>query len=275
MSPESVDHADDPRVAPFRDVAHPARVEGRGLFVAEGRLVVRRVLASPRFALTALLVTEPALAALRPDLERAASTEVATYVTTRAVLREIGGYDFHQGCLGLVRRPIPIPWADALPSAGGSTPGPLVVLERVGNPDNIGGVFRNASALGAAAVLLSPGCGDPLYRKAVRTSIGATLDLPFAVMESWPAGLTDLQTRGYEVVALTPAADAVPLRSYRPPASGRVALLLGHEGEGLSAGVFERATVRVRIPLQPPVDSLNVATAGAIALHQLRSEPLD
>ena len=170
-------------------------------------------------------------------------------------LRKIGGYDFHQGCLGLAVRPTLRTWVDLLggePGRAGQVQGarllgPLVVLERVGNSDNIGGTFRHAAALGASAVLLSPGCSDPLYRKAVRTSTGATLHLPFAVEDGdWPEAIQRLRERGRHVVGLTPHERAIPLDEYRPPpeAAG-VALLLGNEGDGLSPGALAMADVWV------------------------------
>ena len=266
----SVERPDDPRVADFRDVPDPERVRRRGLFVAEGRLVVRRLLATGRFTLRALLVTRTALDALSDALVAAPKFVGPVYVTSSATLREIGGYDFHQGCLGLAVRPTLRTWMDLL--GGERLLGPLVVLEKVGNPDNIGGTFRHAAALGASAVLLSPGCSDPLYRKAVRTSTGATLYLPFAVADDdWPEAIQQLRERGRHVVGLTPHERAIPLDEYRAPAEAAgVALLLGNEGDGLSPGTLAMADVCVRIPVDAPVDSLNVATAAAIALYHLR-----
>ena len=257
--PIRVDSVDDPRVAAFRDVPDPVLVRQRGVFVAEGRFVIRRVLAERRFAVRALLMTDTALAALADVLAVTRQPRPPVYLATRQLLRAIGGYDFHQGCLGLARRP-PAVATDTLLRERGST-GPIVVLEQVGNPDNIGGIFRNAAAFGATAVLLSPGCGDPLYRKAIRTSIGATLHVPYAVIEDWPGGLAVVWGHGYHLAALTPDPGASDLDAYRPPRDSRgVALVLGNEGDGLTEETLRRADVRVRIPIEPPVDSLNVAT---------------
>lgn len=263
-----IDSADDPRVAEFRNVPDPERVRQRGIVVAEGRFVVRRVLHSPVFRLRALLVTETALDALALDLA-ASGYDGPLYVTDAALLRDIGGYAFHQGCLGLVIRPESVPVAALVGGVDRSRP--LVVLERVGNPDNIGGVFRNAAAFGAGAVLLSPGCGDPLYRKAVRTSIGTTLAVPYAVIEEWPDALGLLREGGRQVVALTPEASAFPLDRYVPPPGTGVVLVLGNEGEGLTSAALDAADLRVGIPVDPPVDSLNIATTAAIVLHHLRA----
>ena len=263
-----IDSLDDPRVEDFRNVPDPLLVRRRGLFVAEGRLVVERLLTSPGYCLRALLLTETALA----HLQRRAlwdGLEVPVYLTSPSLLQDIGGYHFHQGCLGLAERPRSASLHDVVDAV---RPGrPLLVLERVGNPDNVGGIFRNAAALGAGAVVLSPGCADPLYRKSVRTSLGAVLLVPHAVADDWPAALRALGRRGWAVVALTPDEGALPLGRYEPPVGARLALLLGNEGDGLSREALAGADVRVRIPVEPPVDSLNVATAAAVALHDLRT----
>ena len=237
-------------------------------FVAEGRFTVRRLLAARRFRTRALLVTDTALAALGDELE-SCRTDLSIFVSSRPVMRQIGGYDFHQGCLGLAERPQPTDPRLLLQQV--ITDRPIVILENVGNADNVGGIFRNAAALGAAAVLLSPGCCDPLYRKSVRTSIGASLEIPFAVIENWPAGLAPVGDHGYDLVALTPHVQASPLSQYQVP-EGRtnVALMLGNEGDGLTPAALAAADRCVRIPLEPVVDALNVATAAALALHHVR-----
>lgn len=246
----------------------PLRVRQRGLFVAEGRLVVERLVTDRRFRLRALLLTDTAHAQLRrwPGWD---GLDIPIYVTTPPLLHDIGGYHFHQGCLGLAERPADLRLLDVVEAV---PPGrPLLVLERVGNPDNVGGIFRNAAALGAAAVVLSPGCADPLYRKSVRTSTGAVLRVPYAVADEWPVALEALKRQGCAVVALTPDVSAVPLGRYEPPPGERIALLLGNEGDGLSREALAGADAHVRIPVEPLVDSLNVATAAAITLHDLRA----
>ena len=258
---------DDPRIAPFRDVPDPVRLRAQGVFVAEGRTVVRRILAGGRFHVRALLVTPTALRSLEDILEKAAQPP-PVYVAERAILSACGGILFHQGCLGLVDRPQPVNAAQLMQRIG--APRPVVALERVADPDNIGAIFRNAAAFGAAAVLLSPGCSDPLYRKAVRTSIGTTLAVPFAVVDPWPQGLDPLRAAGYHAVALTPAASGLPLQDYAPP-PGKAAtiLMVGNEGDGLTVAALKFADARVRIPIQPPVNSLNAGTAAGIALYAL------
>ena len=149
-------------------------------------------------------------------------------------------------------------------------PGLVLALEDVSNPDNVGGVFRNARAFGADAIFLSAGCADPLYRKAIRTSMGASLVTPFAHLPGWADGLAQLRAAGYTLVALTPDPSALDI-AHLGAAPSRVALLLGAEGPGLSAETRAAADLRMQIAMAPGVDSLNVATAAAIALHRLRS----
>ncbi|MDQ3576738.1 MAG: RNA methyltransferase, partial [Actinomycetota bacterium] len=144
----------------------------------------------------------------------------------------------------------------------------LVVLEGVGDHENLGAIFRNAAALGVDGVLLGPGCSDPLYRRSVRVSMGHVLAVPFASIEPWPEGINWLRDKGFRTLALTPALSAVPLSDAVTPGE-RVALLLGSEGPGLTAATIEAADTAVRIPMSGGVDSLNVATAGAVAFYAL------
>ena len=179
----------------------------------------------------------------------------------------VTGFDLHRGCLALVRRPPPPP-ADALIDRART----LVVLEAISNPDNVGGIFRNAAAFGADGVLLGPASCDPLYRKAIRTSMGAALQVPFARCDAddWPAPLARAQAAGLTIVALTPRAPSDPLEEIAPRlASARVALVVGSEGAGLTDAVEAMADYRVRIPVSELVDSLNVAVAAGIALYRI------
>ncbi|HJN46531.1 MAG: rRNA methyltransferase [Acidobacteria bacterium] len=260
-----VDDPQDPRLGDYRDVPDPVLLRERGIFVAESRLVVRELLAHPHLRTRSLLVTEAALESLR-DLLDARPGDHTIYVGTHQFLKRVVGYKVHRGCLAVGERPPPRPDTE-LPQLASARL--VVVLENVGNPDNVGGIFRNAAAFGAACVLLSPNCCDPLYRKAIRTSLGATLRVPYGIIEDWPHGLARLRDHGFTVAALTPDPDADDLESFiehRPP---RVVLLLGTEGPGLSAGAVDRADRHVRIPIAPGIDSLNVATASGIALHRL------
>jgi tRNA G18 (ribose-2'-O)-methylase SpoU len=152
-----------------------------------------------------------------------------------------------------------------------STATVVVVLEAVANADNVGGVFRTAAAFGADGVLLSPSCCDPLYRKAIRTSMAATLRVPFARMEDWPHGLAALRARGFTIVGLTPRAEAQPLDIFAASRPARIVLLVGNEGAGLSREAEAAAERLVRIPIRPDVDSLNLVVATGIVLSRLTS----
>jgi tRNA G18 (ribose-2'-O)-methylase SpoU len=264
----AIESVDDPRVAEYRSLPDAELLRASGLFIAEGRLVVRHLLTASRYAARSLLVSPVALEGLRDILgERAA---LPVYVMPVERLTAVVGFNIHRGCLAIGERH-PAPelaawWREASPARL------AVVLERVGNADNMGAVFRNALAFGAGGVLLSPGCCDPLYRKSIRVSMGAALRLPYAVDEHWPDGLRMLKAAGVRVLALTPQSPAHDLdtavASIHP--AGGAALMLGHEGEGLSAEAMRLADERARIELRADVDSLNVATAAGIALHACR-----
>jgi len=260
-----IDAANDPRLALYRGVRDPELLRSHGVFVAEGRLVVRRLLESSRFRARSLLVTSTARAELSDLLERLDET-TPVYEADIDLFRQLTGFNVHRGCLAIGERPAPTPWRDVLRDAR-----TVIVLEDVGNPDNVGGLFRAGAALGADAVLLSPGCADPLYRKSIRTSMAATLTLAFASAEPWPGVLDDFRRDGVEVIALTPSGSRTLEEIPRVP---RIALVAGHEGRGLSEGALARADRLVRIPMAPGADSLNVVTAVAIALHRFRQPRL-
>ncbi|MDX1649923.1 MAG: RNA methyltransferase, partial [Myxococcota bacterium] len=168
-------------------------------------------------------------------------------------------------CLALAERGAE-PDAQTLAAEAARRGAPVVVVEGVADPRNLGAVFRTARAFGAGAVLLGPGGADPLYRQTVRVSLGASLEVPFASCPRWPDALAALEEAGFAVWALC-ADEGEPLAGLRP--SGPVALLLGGEAHGLSPGARARAQRRVRIPVAPGSDSLNVATASGIALYHV------
>jgi tRNA G18 (ribose-2'-O)-methylase SpoU len=252
---------DDPRVAEYRLVTTPAALARAGLFVVEGRLVLRRVLDVPRFRLRSVLVTPTALAALAGPLAQLDS-QVPIYVVDQSVMSGIAGYQIHRGCLALAERPQSM----TLDDIDFESARRLLVLEGVNNPDNVGGIFRSAAAFGVDAVILGPDCGDPLYRKAVRTSMAATLQIPFVAAGSWPDALFTVRRAGFRVLALTPAPGARRLDTV-PRNLDRVALLVGAEGHGLSAAALGAADDGVCIPMRGPADSLNVVVAASIALN--------
>lgn len=261
--PVPVESLDDPRVADYRFISDPHYLESHGLFVAESRLVLRQLLNSFRFETRSILLTPAAAENLGNVLTRAAAP---VYLAPQALMNELAGFNIHRGCLAIGVRPAPITMeADAIDRATR-----IVVLEGVSNPDNIGGLFRSAAAFGVDLVVLGPNCGDPLYRKAIRTSMAATLEVPFASAGAWPEAITRLQAQGFEVLALTPDASATAIADYRV-AGNRTALLLGAEGDGLTAEALQRASARLKIPMSGSIDSLNVTTAGSIAMYQFFS----
>jgi tRNA G18 (ribose-2'-O)-methylase SpoU len=259
MPAEPIESLEDPRVADYRNLPDPVLRRDRGIFVAEGRLIVRRLLAS-RFPVRSVLATPAALDGLRDVLAEG----VPVYVARAEVLRGIVGVSFHRGCLAAGER-VPEPALQGLLDHGRPRR-LLLVLEGISNPDNVGGVFRNALAFGVEGVLLAPGCGDPLYRKAIRVAMGGSLLVPFAALSDWPADLGRIRAAGFTLAALTPDA-ALDIATWEPPA--RLALLLGAEGNGLGAATRAAADVALRIAMAPGADALNVATAAGIALHRL------
>ena len=250
----------DPRLDRYRHVGNPRWLEDRGLFVAEGRLVVARLI-DAGFVIESILVTPAALRALAPAL-----AAHPVLVADPTVVNDVTGFNFHRGCLAIARRP-PAPPLDTFFAASR-----LVVVEGVNNPDNIGGIFRSAAAFGADGVLLDRSAGDPLYRKAVRTSMGAVLRLPFARADEWPAALRALREHGVTLAALTPAGAAtVDELAATLPRQARVAVMVGGEGPGLTSAAIQEADFAVRIATDSSIDSLNVVVALAIALHRLRA----
>jgi tRNA G18 (ribose-2'-O)-methylase SpoU len=259
---------DDTRVADYRQLSNHQWLRDAGLFVAEGRLVVRRLLPNHRFRTRSVLVTDAAFAALAEVLERA---PVDVFVIDQHMMNEVAGFNIHRGCLALAERPKPRLLTD-LPLDDVRR---VVVLEGVNNPDNVGGIFRSAAAFDVDAVVLGPACSDPLYRKSVRTSMAATLAVPFVDAGPWPDALGVLRAHGLHVIALTPASDAIPIEALSRQLK-RVAVAVGAEGEGLSSAAMRAADQRVRITMTGPADSLNVTVAASIALHwvQRQSRPV-
>lgn len=258
---------DDPADARLNDYTNLTDVQLRlarepveGLFLAEGEKVIRRALAAGFVPRSALM--EPKwLPGLRSDLEH---HEVDVYLADEAALREVTGYRLHRGALAaFARRPLPSV-AEVL--AGART---VVVLEDLVDHTNVGLVFRSAAALGADAVLVSPRCADPLYRRSVKVSMGAVFTVPWTQAQPWPWVLDDLAEAGFARLALTPADSAVSLSELDLPPDTRRALLLGSEGPGLSADALTRVDTHIRIPMHNGIDSLNVAAAAAVACFVL------
>ncbi|MEV0356984.1 RNA methyltransferase [Nocardia sp. NPDC050697] len=260
---EVIDLADpaDPRLDDFRDLKNADRrpdLPGRkGLVIAEGTVVVRRMLGS-RFAPSALLGVARRFEELAGDL---AGVEVPCYRTSAEVMAEVVGFHLNRGVLAVARRPAAFTMAELLDGAH-----TVAVLEGVNDHENLGSIFRNAAGLGADAVLFGARCADPLYRRSVRVSMGHALRVPFAPVPEWPQGLDELRRRGFQTVALTPDPAAANLATAM--SGERVALLLGAEGPGLTPEAMAACDVRARIPMSAGTDSLNVATAAAMAFYE-------
>lgn len=259
---------DDDRIADYRaltDVELRTRWEPpHGLFIAEGELVLRRALRAG-YPARSYLVDAKRVDQLA-DLD---TGDTPVYAATPDVLQRATGFHVHRGVLASFRRkPLPTA-AEVLATARR-----VVILEDVNNHTNLGAIFRGAAALGIEAVLLSPTCADPLYRRSVRVSMGEVFAVPYAKFERWPEGLDQVREAGFTVLAMTPAPDAVPIQRLTAAHRERAALLLGAEGPGLTAAAQAASDVRVVIPMRRGVDSLNVAAAAAVAFWELgRDDP--
>ncbi|WP_374576216.1 TrmH family RNA methyltransferase [Phenylobacterium sp.] len=259
-----IDDPDDPRIAPFRAVRERDLVGREGRFIAEGEVVARLLARAPGHRPLALLLAEQRLEA-QADLIAAFPEAVPVYAAAQPVMDAIVGFHIHRGILALGER-APEPDPDAL-MAG--LPGDAVVVAvcGVGNHDNMGGIFRNAAAFGADAVVLDAGCCDPLYRKAIRVSVGAALITPTARLGQGADVIGLLQRHGFAPLALSPSGETA-LSAFRP--SGRTAIILGAEGPGLAPELMARART-IRIPMAAGFDSLNVAVTSGIVLHHLKA----
>ena len=261
----SIIDPEDPRIAGFRDIRERDLTGREGLFVAEGEVVLR-VLASsaslcrPR----ALLLAEKRAEALK-DVIDALPEATPVYVVGQAVLDRVAGFPLHRGILALGEKPVAPSVGTILETVADDDV--FLIASGIGNHDNMGGLFRNAAAFGARAVLLDQACCDPFYRKAIRVSVGAVLRTPSARPEAAEALVEAMQAAGVEVLALTPSATQ-RLADYRR--GGPVAVMVGSEGPGLPRAVIDRCRA-VGVPMAGGFDSLNVAVTSALALHQVAS----
>jgi tRNA G18 (ribose-2'-O)-methylase SpoU len=265
MPVEPLDDLDDPRLADYLHLREPSRrmqVErDRGIFTVEGRLSLEALIASP-YELRSVLVTAPRVERIAAMVDPA----VPVFSLPSRAIEEVTGVHFHRGVLAVAARPAPRPLIDVLADARR-----VLVLEAVNDHENIGALFRNAAAFGVDAVVLDPTSADPLYRRSTRVSLGHVLRVPFARVDEggWPGALEELRMLGFTTVALTPRADAEPLGRLVGDPPERTALVLGAEGPGLTDAALRSVERRVRIPMVDGVDSVNVATAAAIALSAL------
>ncbi len=258
-----IDDAADPRLTDYRDLTDVSlrRViePAGGLYIAESEKVISRALAAghrPR----SVLVQEKWLAGIERIVD-----DAPVYVVADAVAEELTGYAVHRGALAAMHRPVLPSVAEIVSQAR-----LVLVLEDIVDHTNVGAAFRAAAGLGADAVLVSPRCADPLYRRSVRVSMGTVFQVPWTRLPDWPDAEGVLTGSGLHLAALALADDAVPLDEFvtdRPP---RVALMMGSEGDGLSRRALAAADTVVTIPMLGGVDSLNVAAASAVALWALR-----
>ena len=252
----------DPRIEAYRDIKERDLVGRQGLFIAEGKVVLRMLLASRAYRPVSLLIAKHRLHALA-DMIGALPDHVPVFAAEQAVLDAIAGFPLHRGILGIGRRaeaPTPDALLASLPARA-----TILLLSAIANHDNMGGIFRNAAAFGAGAILIDADCCDPLYRKAIRVSVGACLLVPFARLDRGEDMLALVRRHGFDPVALSPSGERL-LHDLHPKA--RTAILLGAEGPGLAPDVMAAAT-SVRIAMAPGFDSLNVATTSGIALHHV------
>jgi len=253
---------DDPRIGDYRaltDLELRIRWEPpNGLFIAEGELVLGRALRAG-YQMRSALVDQK-----RADQLTGLPDDAPLYTATQPVLQSITGFHVHRGILGSFHRR-PVPTLDEVLADARN----LAVLEGLNTHTNLGALFRSAAALGIDAIVLSPNCADPLYRRAVRVSMGEVFAIPYTKTDTWPGPLQAIRDAGFTLLAMTPAPDAVALQQLTPAQRSRPALLLGAEGPGLSPEALEASDVRVAIPMHNNVDSLNVATAAAITFYEL------
>lgn len=266
MSANVIDITDpaDPRLDDFRDLnsvdRRPDLPTGKGLVIAEGVLVVQRMLVS-RFVPRALLGTDRRLAELWADL---AGVAAPYYRVAADVMADVVGFHLNRGVLASASRPPELLMPQVLETAR-----TVALLEGVNDHENLGSIFRNAAGLDVDAIVFGTGCADPLYRRAVRVSMGHALLVPYAWASDWPNDLTSLQDNDFRLLAMTPDPAARTLAdAMADVADQRLAVLVGAEGPGLSEHVMRASDMRVRIPMSRGTDSLNVATAAALAFYE-------
>lgn len=261
-----LDTVDDPRLSDYRNLTDVqlrlAKEPAEGLYIAESSKVLRRAIDAGHAPRSFLLAPK-----WLPDLADVVGRfpSVPAFVAPEATLERITGFHLHRGALAAMHRPEPRPLADVLAPAHR-----IAVIEDMVDHTNLGAVFRSAAALGIDAVLMSPRSADPLYRRAVRVSMGSVFQVPWASLMSWPEDLAVVRRAGFTLASLALTPGAVPIGDFAARQHERLALLLGTEGNGLSQGALDEADVALTIPMYGGVDSLNVAAAAAIAFWQCR-----
>jgi tRNA G18 (ribose-2'-O)-methylase SpoU len=263
-TPIRIIEVNDPRIDAYRDIRERDLVGRQGLFIAEGEVVLRLLLKRSRFGLESILLSERRAAAMI-DLVLDVANATPIYIAKDEIIEQIAGFPLHRGVLALGRHSA-IAITPAALISGLAERALVVVCVGIANHDNIGGIFRNAAAFGVAAILLDETCCDPLYRKAIRVSVGASLVVPFSTGERAENLIQLLNKADFTSLALSPAGQ-MKLSDVKRVA--RTALILGAEGPGLPQGILEKAQ-SITIPMAGDFDSLNVATTSGIALHHLR-----
>lgn len=263
--PIHITDPEDARISDYRcltDLPLRTRFEPpNGLFIGEGRLVIERALRAGYQMRSALVDAK------RGDEVEPLVGDAPCYTAAPNVLEAITGFHVHRGLLASFHRQTLPDWREVMNQARR-----MLILEGINNHTNIGAVFRSAAALGIDAVLLTRTCADPLYRRSVRVSMGEVFALPYAYVDDWPAGLDDVRAAGFNLLALTPDADAMPIQQLPTQMRRRPALMFGAEGDGLTASSQDLADTTVRIPMQREVDSLNVAASAAVVCWELCRE---
>jgi tRNA G18 (ribose-2'-O)-methylase SpoU len=258
--------ADDPRVADYTSLTdvhlRKLREPAEGLYIAESSRVLRRALAAghrPR----SFFLADKWLEGLADVLE--AHPDVPAYVGPPWLLEEITGFHLHRGAMAAMHRPEPVPVEEVLEGARR-----VAILEDIVDHTNVGAIFRSAAALGVDAVLITPRCGDPLYRRSIRVSMGTVFQVPWARLDAWPAAIDELRELGFTVAAMELAEDALDVDVLGARGLERLALILGTEGAGILPDTLDAVDLAVKIPMRHGVDSLNVAAASAVAFWELR-----
>ncbi|WP_326696555.1 RNA methyltransferase [Streptomyces sp. NBC_01754] len=267
--PLTVDDPDDPRLSDYTDLTdvelRRRREPAEGLFVAEGEKVIRRA-RNAGYEMRSMMLTAKWFDVMRDviDEERA-----PVYAVTPELAERVTGYHVHRGALAAMRRR-PLPAVDTLLAPGAGEVRRVAVFEDIVDHANLGAAFRNAAALGVDAVLLTPRCADPLYRRAVKVSMGSVFHVPWTRLTSWPEDLGLLRAAGFTTAALCLSDRSITLDELAARSHEKLALIFGTEGDGLTARALAAADAHVRIPMDAGVDSLNVAAASAVAFYATR-----
>ncbi|MEU3775752.1 RNA methyltransferase [Streptomyces sp. NPDC032472] len=272
----TVEDPDDPRLRDYTgltDVELRRRREPEeGLFIAEGEKVIRRA-KDAGFEMRSMLLSAKWVDVMRDVIDE---LPAPVYAVSPELAERVTGYHVHRGALAsMQRKPLPtavevLAGAGAGESAGKGAGHRIAIFEGFVDHANLGAAFRSAAALGISAILLSPDCADPLYRRAIKVSMGSVFSVPYARLEHWPADLEKVREAGYRILAMTPSAKATPLDQIPPERFERCAIMLGSEGHGLSTHALRAADEWVRIPMAEGIDSLNVAAASAVAFYATR-----